>query len=238
MAKVTHFLLFPTHFAKKINTNNTFYHMDKGTELKEIFYKLKALRIVSTQEDMAKLLNVNRTSLNKAMNNVAGYDSGNILRSAITLYEQHSTEPLSERAPTTQDNTDEPLIPVIPYKLYRESNVDLNAYFAQREIPRQRAVAQFPPHDCYYFVNTSAMEPSFMPSDLLALREVRRGTPIINGDPYMLNIAGHGMELRFLYDRSDCFELRAMSQRHEPSLVPKTKVVNLFRIIGLIRTNM
>lgn len=212
--------------------------MSIGTEIENIFNELKAKRVVKTQDDFAKLLSANRSSISRAMHDDPKYATDSLLYRAREVYNKYITTESQQKVVKIGSPTDEPLIPVIPYKLYREANVDLTTYLSQTEIPRQRAVAQFPPHDCYYFVNTSAMEPSFMPSDLLALREVRRGTPIINGDPYMLNIAGHGMELRFIYDRGDNLELRAMSLRHEPSLVPKAKIVNLFRIIGLIRTNM
>lgn len=130
-------------------------------------------------------------------------------------------------------------VPIIPHKLYNETQVDVLNYLSNpaNNVPFSEAVPHFPTFDCYYYVNTSAMEPHFYPSDLLALKKVSPSAPIVNGEAYLINSFELGIILRFVYDRGDQIELCSSSERYESFFIKKSDIVAILRIIGLVRTN-
>ena len=220
----------------------------KLRQLNDAYHFLRRNNAVKTWQDFANILLVSRTALSAAKNGDEKYLTDSLMSKVADLlsrYEEKEDQAnvhaaknspimLSHAAPTN-------MVPVIPYKLYNEVGVNVLDYINDSrnvDVQRSQAIAQFASTSCYYFVNTTAMQPHFYPSDLLALKEVSREAPIVNGEAYLVNTLDLGVILRYIYDRGDHIELHSTAERFEHFNVPKDDIVNLFRVIGLIRTNI
>ena len=135
------------------------------------------------------------------------------------------------------------MIPVIPQNLYKESDVNILEYVTDEDADVQMspAVQQFPSTTCYYQVVTSAMFPHFHQGDILALKAISRSAPIVNGEVYAIDTKELGILVRFAYDRGDSVEMRSTPERQdrfESFLIHKSDIYTIFRVVGLIRTNI
>lgn len=221
---------------------------NKVQYLNSCYQKLRAEHAVKSWSDFADILLVNRSVLSSAKNGNPKALTDSLIskvQGLMARYEekedranvhaaQNSPMMLSHAEPAN-------MVPVIPYKLYNEVGVNVLDYINDTrnvDVQRSQAIAQFASTSCYYFVNTTAMQPHFYPSDLLALKEVSREAPIVNGEAYLVNTLDLGVILRYIYDRGDHIELHSTAERFEHFNVPKDDIVNLFRVIGLIRTNI
>lgn len=199
--------------------------------------------VIKTWTEFAEILPTNRQVLSAAKNGNEKYLTDNLMEKCLDALESLEKRESEEQPaiPQSHPHGDSHLVPVIPYKLYNETGVDILKYISDPEssdVQRSKAIAQFASTSCYYFVNTSAMQPHFFPSDLLALKEVNKNAPIVNGESYLINTYDLGIILRFVYDRGDELELRSNTDRYESFLIKKESIVNIFRVIGLIRTNI
>lgn len=134
------------------------------------------------------------------------------------------------------------MVPVIPMNLYKETDVNILEYLYDEEndVPMTPAVQQFPKTDAIYSVQTMAMYPHLHQGDLLALKAIKRTTAIVNGEMYAIDTVDNGIIIRFAYDRGDHIELRASDNatRFEPMNIDKKDIFNIFRVVGMIRTNI
>lgn len=225
--------------------------MDKSQKLatlQDTFARLRQLGIVKTYQEFAKLIGCTPATMSAAKNGKE-YALTDSLISKIkdisARYEEREDSANIQAAKNSpmmiSKSRPANLVPVIPYKLYNEVGINVMDYINDTnnaDVQRSQAIAQFASTTCYYFVNTTAMEPHFYPSDLLALKEVSNDAPIINGEAYLVNTYDLGVILRYIYDRGDTIELQSTGERFERFSVPKNDIVNLFRVIGLIRTNI
>ena len=142
----------------------------------------------------------------------------------------------------TDTGISEDLVPVIPRRLYKESDVNVVNYIEENEDAVQWTpeVKQFPKTTCFYTVDTIAMYPHFHQGDILALKAISRSAPIINGEVYALDTKDLGIIVRFAYDRGDRVELRNAENatRFEAFTVMKEDIFTIFRVVGLMRTNI
>lgn len=211
--------------------------------LNNTYKTFKRAGVIKTWTEFAEILPTNRQVLSAAKNGNEKYLTDNLMEKCLDALESLEKRESEEQPaiPHSHSHGDSHLVPVIPYKLYNETGVDILKYISDPEssdVQRSKAIAQFASTSCYYFVNTSAMQPHFFPSDLLALKEVNKNAPIVNGESYLINTYDLGIILRFVYDRGDELELRSNTDRYESFLIKKESIVNIFRVIGLIRTNI
>lgn len=215
---------------------------DRVVIFNDSFSELRARGIVKNYTEFAQFVGSSKNTISAAKNGNPDFLTDSLvgkiqdaMRKADIMTEEQPAIPHSH------PHGDSHLVPVIPYKLYNETGVDILKYISDPEssdVQRSKAIAQFASTSCYYFVNTSAMQPHFFPSDLLALKEVNKNAPIVNGESYLINTYDLGIILRFVYDRGDELELRSNTDRYESFLIKKESIVNIFRVIGLIRTNI
>lgn len=221
---------------------------DKVQYLNDSFRFLRTKGVVKTWTDFADLIPTNRSVLSSAKGGNEKCCTDNLIakvRDYMMQYEEREDSANIQAAKNSpmmiSKSRPANLVPVIPYKLYNEVGINVMDYINDSnnaDVQRSQAIAQFASTTCYYFVNTTAMEPHFYPSDLLALKEVSNDAPIINGEAYLVNTYDLGVILRYIYDRGDMIELQSTGERFERFSVPKNDIVNLFRVIGLIRTNI
>lgn len=89
----------------------------------------------------------------------------------------------------------------------------------------------------YMRVQDDSMLPNFVRGDLLALSAMA-ATYILNGTIYVLDTKSYGIVLRVVIDRGDAYECHVIGDesRYAPFSVPKSDVIRIYQVIGLIRT--
>ena len=137
---------------------------------------------------------------------------------------------------------EEDMVPVIPTKLYKESDVNILEYVNDEDnnVHMTPAIQQFPKTDMFYTVQTMAMYPHLHQGDILALKALKKSTPIVNGELYAIDTVDLGILVRFIYDRGDKIELKGSEKddRFESFFLDKEDIYNYFRVVGLVRTNI
>lgn len=232
---------------------------EKCQHLHDAFKVLRQQGRVKTWTDFAELLETNRSVLSAAKNGQEKYLTDNLMSKVdavltapqvnishspytnVATGQSQITIETDQRRPA--DNQDVDMIPVIPQNLYKESDVNILEYVTDEDADVQMspAVQQFPSTTCYYQVVTSAMFPHFHQGDILALKAISRSAPIVNGEVYAIDTKELGILVRFAYDRGDSVEMRSTPERQdrfESFLIHKSDIYTIFRVVGLIRTNI
>lgn len=221
---------------------------------------LQARGIIKTQEEFAELLHINPKSLSAAKNGTKGYCSDSLVGKIIAYmtdldqgininHSPHTTVATGQGQiningpmPPEEQEQEENMVPVIPTNLYKESDVNIMEYMEneENEFTTSPAVQQFPKTDLFYTVQTMAMYPHLHQGDILALKAVKKRTPIVNGELYAVDTVDLGVLVRFIYDRGDEIELKGSEKadRFESFFINKNDIYTIFRVVGLIRTNI
>lgn len=210
-------------------------------EFKQLLLSIKSEYGI-TQEEMATQLGVNRSYLSSIASGKYPYTDQMKDKISRAFPIPHSTNVISYNK-TKQDDIDNSMVPVIPQNLYKETEVNILDYVTNPEEDVQMAhpVQQFPKTTCYYQVQTKAMFPLFYQGDILALKVISKSAPIVNGEVYAIDSNELGIIVRLAYDRGDHIEMRSpkeVEERFEPFAIDKKDIYNIFRVVGLIRTNI
>lgn len=155
-----------------------------------------------------------------------------------TMYANNGDIHTIQDIPTTKDAA-----PLVPIELTRKENTDI--YNEMKEKANDlmsehiTKVNVFSDIDFYFSVYDDSMNPTFVRGDILALRHLDKDQFIVNGNPYVLDTKSHGMLLRVLKNRTDCYECSVLdkSDRYEAFDVPKADVYMVYNIKGMLRTS-
>jgi len=215
---------------------------DKKIEiLMESYNTLRARGVVKTWTDLANLLGINRTCLSAAKQGDEKYLTDSLVSKIKGLMDMQNNAPESDNR-TSENETSITLVPTIPYKAYKEIGIDLQEYIRSQslDLHMSPAIAQFAKTDCHYFVGSDAMLPHLHQSDVLALKRMPEQAQVINGEIYVVNSRYNGLIARFVYDDGDHLILRASDEqrRYTPMRLPKKDIFGLYRVLGLVRTNI
>ena len=208
-------------------------------EFKRILQDIKFTYGLS-QIEIAEKLGVNPTYLS----NIVGqrFPFSDQLRIKIhSIFPEVNSNNIESKV--NASTTDGSMVPVIPQNLYKETEVNILDYVTDPEGDVQMAypVQQFPKTTCYYQVQTKAMFPLFYQGDILALKVISKSAPIVNGEVYAIDSNELGIIVRLAYDRGDHIEMHSpkeVEERFEPFAIDKKDIYNIFRVVGLIRTNI
>ncbi len=231
--------------------------MDKQRYLAESYSALKKQGIIKTWKDFAALLDVNATCLSAAKNGQEAYLTDSLISKVESLMDSYkvSTRNInitnSPNSPVATNhsrieyhqNTEAPqyapdLVPTIPFKVYNETGINLQEYVQNNPVPKGPAIAQFATTDLHMFVSNDEMKPHLRSGDVLSLKRVEQKAPIVNGEIYVVNSHYLGLTVRFLFDRGTHYELKSSNDWFEPFNIPKEQVFGIYRILGLVRTNL
>lgn len=226
-------------------------------ELKAIFNYLRTAEAVNTQEEFGRYIGAGKSTISMAFNMNARALTPSLLEKARLAKIRYDLEhnntktsdlvdgwnkPLTEQKPAMlHDSAGEShavMIPTVPYKVYQETGVNLLEYLERPELPRSRNISQFAKADCHLFVATDEMHPHMKPGDVLALKAVPDEAPIVNGEIYVVNSQYLGITIRQVYNRGDHYEMRSSQSKYEAFDIPKSQVYCMFRVLGLVRTNI
>lgn len=154
----------------------------------------------------------------------------------------HKTVPSVKKEFETSKQNNIRMVPTIPYTVYKETEVDIMELLnnPDEEFHKSPAISQFPFTDCHYFVNSDAMIPHLHPNDVLALKKINDEANVINGEICVINSRYNGLIARFVYDEGDYLLLKASDAqtRFTDMRLHKDDIYGVYRILGLIRTNI
>lgn len=214
---------------------------EKYNFLLESFQTLRTNGVIKTWADFSELLDMNRSSLSAAKNGDERYLTDSLISKIKSVLDKNVGAYDHNRMPGEHD-TSVTLVPTIPYKAYKEIGVDLQEYIHSQspDLHMSPAIAQFAKTDCHYFVGSDAMLPHLHQSDVLALKRMPDQAQVINGEIYVVNSRYNGLIARFVYDDGDHIILKASEEqtRYTPMRLPKEDIFGLYRVLGLIRTNI
>lgn len=226
--------------------------VDRQYKLNEIYDSLIANGTIHNKKDFANILGVNYNGLTQAFNGSERYLTDSLIAKASNLFAKslHHEEDVKsldlvstdKASRMTSQRQEMKLVPTIPYNVYKETDVDLMEMIANPPQPLHQspAVAQFPLTDCHYFVNSDAMLPHLHPNDVLALKKIHENAQVINGEICVINSKHNGLIARFVYDDGDYLILKASEtqNRFTDMRLHKDNIFGVYRILGLIRTNI
>lgn len=235
--------------------------MADNQELKEIIRKIKFLKGLSQKEIAAELdssatylsdmihgrvpfSDEFRSNINKVFPDCIPEDNSNTAtinapNHGLIAVGNHTTNTLNTTTPATEtEDITEAEVAVIPTELYKDPNTNLYQYTEVNDVETQPIVHQFSPHDRFYRVINSSMSPKLLASDVVALQRVDINDSI-PGCVYMIDHRTKGSFLRKVTDQGDTLLLTSYNKEDYPDfIVYKKDVLNLARVVGLIRTDI
>lgn len=237
---------------------------DRKCKLIESYDTLISRGTIRNKKDFANLLGVNYNGLTQAFNGSERYLTDSLISkiqglmaeqerslsisnspNAVAVNGDHNNVDLTtpdKEARMAYQRQEMSLVPTIPYNVYKETDVDIQEMIANPPQPLHKspAVAQFPQTDCHYFVNSDAMIPHLHPNDVLALKKIHEDGQVINGEICVINSRFNGLIARYVYDDGDYLLLKASEtqSRYTDMRLHKDNIFGVYRILGLIRTNI
>lgn len=131
-------------------------------------------------------------------------------------------------------------IPVIPARLFRAPEIDTYEYVMNSpSVEKLPPVPHFQKHDMFATCPGDAMAPKIRRGYLIALRRMPEGSTIINGEVYVVDTRSQGMFLRKIVDNGESLTFIAENRQAFPDFeLPYTDVINIFRVVGVLITNL
>ncbi len=131
-------------------------------------------------------------------------------------------------------------IPLIPTKLFRVPEIDIYEYVTNSpNVDRIPPVPHFQKHDLFARCPGDAMAPRIQRGYLMAMRKLEPDTPIINGEIYCVDTRSNGMFVRKTIDNGDTMTFIAENSEGFPNFdLPRTEILNIFRVVGILITNV
>ena len=132
-------------------------------------------------------------------------------------------------------------IPVIPAWKFRAPHTDIyKTVMDDPDIETLPAVPHFCKHEMFARCPGDAMSPRLRRGHLMALTKLDDDAVIVNGDIYAVNTWNEGMIVRRIHDNKDgtwtCTPCDL--DRFQPFDIKREDVVNVFRIVGVLITNI
>ena len=118
--------------------------------------------------------------------------------------------------------------------------MDVYRYIQTNDVAMSPRVPQFPTCAAYYMVYGDEMLPHFMPGDKLAVSPYALGKERkrLDGRSYLIDTVDNGLLLRTLYKGDGGFRAVAANSVYSEEFLEAGDIYRIFRILGLIRTNV
>ena len=131
-------------------------------------------------------------------------------------------------------------IPVIPARLFRAPEINIYEYVMNSpNVERLPPVPHFQKHDLFATCPGDAMTPRICRGYLLALRRMPIDSTIINGEIYVIDTVSQGMFLRRIIDNGEGLTFISENHTDFPDfLLPYDEIINIFRVVGVLITNL
>ncbi len=220
-----------------------------GKKIKEYFSEMGM-----SQQEVANILDVQQAAVSNQLNgrsfgkNAAakwskafGFRKNWLVTGEGPMFEAHHefphTDGMFEDHPELNHDDD---IPVVPARLFRAPEINIYEYVMNSSsVDRLPPVPHFQKHDMFAMCPGDAMAPRICRGYLLALRKISRDVPIINGEIYVVDTMSSGMFLRKIVDNGSGLTFIAENQQDFPDFeLPYNDIINVFRVVGVLITNI
>ena len=220
-----------------------------GKKIKEYFSEAGMSQIA-----VAKILNVQPAAVSNQLNgrpfgknsaskwsNAFGFRAGWLLTGEGPMFDTDAqTNAFYEEHPELFHEED---IPVIPARLFRAPDINTYEYVMNStSVERMPPVPHFQKHDMFALCPGDAMAPRICRGYLLALRRMPKESAIINGEIYVIDTWSNGMFLRRIVDNGPevkTLTFIAENQQDFPDFdLPYSDIINVFRVVGVLITNL
>lgn len=132
-------------------------------------------------------------------------------------------------------------IPVVPAWMFRAPNVDIYKTIMEDELVETLPVVpHFSNHELFARCPGDAMSPRIRRGHLMALTRLEKDAPIVNGEIYAVNTKSQGMLVRRIKDnRNGTWTCSPCDLDHfQPFDISRDDVINVFKIVGVLITNI
>ena len=222
-----------------------------GKRIKEYFSEAGL-----SQTEVARMLDVQPAAVSNQLNgrpfgknsaakwsNVFGFRPNWLLTGEGPIFDTSDmphTDGMLEDHPELNHEED---IPVIPARLFRAPDINIYEYVINSvSVDRLPPVPHFQKHDMFATCPGDAMAPRICRGYLIALRRMPKGTTIINGEIYVVDTKSSGMFLRRIVDNgpeAGTLTFIAENQQDFPDFeLPYDDIINVFRVVGVLITNI
>lgn len=225
--------------------------LEIGRKIKEYFSEAGI-----THMEVAKTLDVQPAAVSNQLNgrsfgknsaakwsNAFGFRANWLLTGEGPMFDPQEiphTDGMLEDHPELNHEED---IPVVPARLFRAPDINIYDYVINSSsVDRLPPVPHFQKHDMFATCPGDAMAPRICRGYLLALRRMPAGSTIINGEIYVIDTKSSGMFLRKIVDNGpEAGTLTFIAESHQefPDFeLPYNDVINVFRVVGVLITNI
>lgn len=224
------------------------HRVEIGQKIKEYFSEMGM-----SQQDVAKALDVQQAAVSNQLNgrpfgkNAAakwsktfGFRLNWLLTGEGPMFDTQDmphTDGMYEDHPELRHEDD---IPVIPARIFRAPEINTYEYVMNSSsVDRLPPVPHFQKHDMFALCPGDAMAPRICRGYLMALRRMPMDSTIINGEIYVVDTISNGMFLRKIVDNGNGLTFIAENQAEFPDFeLPYSDVINIFRVVGVLITNI
>lgn len=131
-------------------------------------------------------------------------------------------------------------IPIVPEGVSEQPDTDVYELVKGNGIAgveRLNVIGRHVRLDMYWRVREDAMMPKFMRGDILALAHLPKGAVFPNGSPMVVDTRPFGFVFRRVYDIGDALDCRVANKEsgYTDTVMPKSQVIRLYRVVGLLR---
>ena len=222
-----------------------------GKKIKEYFSEAGI-----SQMEVARVLNVQPAAVSNQLNgrsfgknsaakwsNAFGFRINWLLTGEGPMFDPQNTpntDGLLEDHPELNHDDD---IPVVPARLFRAPEINTYEYVMNStSVDRLPPVPHFQKHDMFATCPGDAMAPRIRRGYLVALRKMPKDSPIINGEIYVIDTMSSGMFLRRIVDNGPevgTLTFIAENKQEFPDFdLPYSDIINVFRVVGVLITNI
>lgn len=203
-----------------------------------------------SQQQIADILDVHQTNVSalflgkrpfgknvaKKWHNAFGFRINWLMTGEGPMFDTDIAESITDTpTPPAPSELDE-LIPIVPRDVAMMPNISIWEYMqTSTDVNAQPKVHQFPRYDFYFQCVTDAMRPEIYAGDLLGIRRLEPGAPLINGETYVFDTKSAGMQIRMLEEKEDGYLATAHNDRYKDTFFPRSEVLSIFTIVGLVR---
>lgn len=213
-------------------------------KIKSAFPDLNMSWLLTGEGDMLRPQQERQVKLPADTANVQqrNYNSPGATMFATNVHQTYNTEPTTKQTrPFGIKTATTNVRPLIPMSMYKQPNLDVYEKLVEKHKDGVELVPYFPgfsDYQLYMEVQDEAMLPDFKVGDRVALSAMAKNTYILNGNIYAIDTINHGLFIRILIDRENHYECQSTNNqsRYVTFRVPKSDVLRIYRVMGLIRT--
>lgn len=213
-------------------------------KIKSAFPDLNMSWLLTGEGDMLRPQQERQVKLPADTANVQqrNYNSPGATMFATNVHQTYNTEPTTKQTrPFGIKTATTNVRPLIPMSMYKQPNLDVYEKLVEKHKDGVELVPYFPgfsDYQLYMEVQDEAMLPDFKVGDRVALSAMAKNTYILNGNIYAIDTINHGLFIRILIDHENHYECQSTNNqsRYVTFRVPKSDVLRIYRVMGLIRT--